>query len=230
MTINCLIIDDEPASQEVVKIFIDKIGFLKTVGVCANAMEALAFLQQQNTIDLLFLDINMPSVSGLTFYKSLSKKPYVIFTTAYSEFALDGFEVNAIDYLLKPFSFDRFLTAVNKVVEKMTQKDNTSSHEFIFIKVDKKQHKIAINSIFYIEAYGDYVKIHLENSLLVTYSTFSTFLQTLSPSVFIQTHKSFAINLQKVTFIEGNRVVLNTFKVPVGATFKIKFLEKINLF
>jgi len=222
MTIKCLIIDDEPASQKVVKTFIDKIRFLQLSGTCNNAIEALVFLNKMDTVDLLFLDINMPSISGLSFYKSLSKKPHVIFTTAHPQYALDGFEVNAIDYLLKPFSFDRFLIAVNKVVEKITSQNTIFKEEFIFIKVDKKLHKININAIFYVEAYGDYVKIHLENSTLVTYSTFSSFLSSLDNSIFVQIHKSFAINSSKITIIEGNLIFLKTFKVPIGLTFKNK--------
>lgn len=115
MKLNCLIIDDEPSSQQILKIFCGDVDFLNVVSICNNALEAMSILNKQNNIDLLFLDINMPKLSGLEFYKSLQNPPDVIFTTAYSEFALDGFDLNAIDYLLKPFSFERFLTAVNKI-------------------------------------------------------------------------------------------------------------------
>ncbi len=225
--INCLIIDDEPASQSVVKTFIDKIDFLQVVKTCGNALEAVSFLQKNTQIDLLFLDINMPAISGLSFYKSLTKKPLVIFTTAYPQYALDGFEVNAVDYLLKPFSFDRFLAAVHKVVDKLASKNDPQKEESILIKADKKLHKINLKSIYYIEAYGDYVKVYLENTVLITYSTFASFLTLLSDVIFLQIHKSYAINLRKISFVEGNQVVLHKYKLPIGLTFKKVFLEQL---
>ncbi|MDG2195085.1 MAG: LytTR family DNA-binding domain-containing protein [Polaribacter sp.] len=229
MNINCLIIDDEPSSQMVIKTFLDRIDFLQLSGVCNNAVEAISELNRNPTIDLLFLDINMPKISGLSFYKSLQHQPFVIFTTAYPEYALEGFEVNAIDYLLKPFSFDRFFIAVNKVVEKFnTKNDNTFQEEFIIIKADKKLHKITLNNIYYIEAFGDYVKIYLQNSYLLTYSTFSKMLDSLPSKKFIQTHKSFAINLSRVTLVDGNQVVLSSLKVPIGQKYKAGFIKRIN--
>ncbi len=228
MKINCLIIDDEPASQTVVKTFVKKIDFLHIAGICSNANEATTFLQQNPQIDLLFLDINMPVISGLSFYKSLVQKPLVIFTTAYPEYALDGFEVNAIDYLLKPFSFDRFLAAVHKVAEKLNENTHRKNENYILIKADKKLHKINTQLIYYIEAYGDYVKVYLEDSLLVTYSTFSDFLALLPSTNFVKTHKSFAVNVKKINFIEGNQVILHTYKIPIGLTFKKAFLEHLN--
>ncbi|QTD36461.1 response regulator transcription factor [Polaribacter batillariae] len=227
MNINCLIIDDEPASQEIIQLFIRKIGFLSLTKTCNNAVEALNELKSNPTINLIFLDINMPKISGLSFYKSLQNPPLVIFTTAYPQYAVDGFNVNAVDYLLKPFSFDRFLQAVNKVTDKLEiPKKVTNSKETILIKADKKLHKIKISSIFYIEAFGDYVKIHLENKFLLTNNTFKKILSLLPEDTFFQVHKSFAISLKKVNTVEGNQIFIDTKKIPIGSKYKSNFLKK----
>jgi len=223
--INCLLIDDEPASISVLKTFINKIDFLHISGVCNNAIEAASFLQKNSTVNLLFLDINMPSISGLDFYKSLVHKPLLIFTTAHPQFALEAFDVNAIDYLLKPFSFHRFLTAVNKVVEKMVSTSH-SFQQYVFIKSTKKLHKIAVADIYYIEAYGDYVKVYLEDTVIITYSKFASFLALLPSSYFFKIHRSFAVNLHKIKYIEGNQVGVHNSRIPIGSSFKSKFLSK----
>ena len=225
MKINCLIIDDEPSSQIVLKNHLKKVDFLNLSGTCNNAVEALSFLSQES-VDLIFLDINMPKISGLSFYKSLRNPPAVIFTTAYSEYAVEAFDVSAVDYLLKPFSFERFLSAVNKVVTLIQSKEpEKQASETILIKADKKLHKIDVNSIFCIEAFGDYVKIHLEDRFLLTNNTFKKILSLL-PSRFIQVHKSFAVQLSKATTIEGNQVVVNGQKIPLGEKYRSGFLQK----
>jgi len=229
MTLRCLIIDDEPSSQLVLKTFIADVGFLELCGIANNAVEALNLLQQHADIDLLFLDINMPKISGLTFYKSLQNPPHVIFTTAYSQYAIEGFEVNAIDYLLKPFSFDRFFKAVNKVIENQSGKD-IKNHEdsFVLIKSSKTLHKVNPSDILFIEALGDYVKVHLETSYILTNNTFTAVLESLPELVFIRTHKSFAINFEKMNSLEGNLITINHHKIPVGQKYKAEFLNMIN--
>lgn len=222
MSINCIIIDDEPSSQNVLKSFISKIDYLELKSVCNNALEALDYLKN-NPIDLLFLDINMPQLSGISFYKSLQNPPKVIFTTAYSEYALEGFDVNATDYLLKPFSFERFVKAVSKI---KNLKDNINSS--IIIKSDKKLHKIKIEDILYIESLGDYIKVHLENYFLVVYKTLKKIYNELPKSIFIQTHKSFIINKNRLDYIEGNMVIINSNKIPLGQKYKKQFLESFN--
>ncbi len=227
MKINCLIIDDEPSSQIVLKTFIDRIDFLSLSNVCNNAIEALSILNTDASIDLLFLDINMPKISGLEFYKSLKNPPLVIFTTAYPQYAVDGFEVNAIDYLLKPFSFDRFLSGVNKVQEVLKQTNIAQkTDDFIFIKADKKLHKINTSHIRYIEAFGDYVKIHTSEKFLLTNNRFKNILHLLDEATFIQVHKSFAVNIQLVSVIDGNQLLIEDTKIPIGLTYKTAFLEK----
>lgn len=227
MKIRCLIIDDEPSSQSVLENFIGNVDFLELSGICNNAIEALKELNK-NHIDLLFLDINMPKISGLTFYKSLQNPPDVIFTTAYSQHAIDGFEVNATDYLLKPFSFDRFFTAVNKVVEKNHSNNKTNNIDYILIKANKITHKITTNDILFIEAYGDYVKIHIEDKYILTNSTFTNIFNQLPKNLFFRTHKSFAVNLDKIDTINGNRISIGKHLVPIGQKFKREFLKSLN--
>ncbi|MFH4969002.1 LytTR family DNA-binding domain-containing protein [Gaetbulibacter sp. M240] len=228
MKINCLIIDDEPSSQSVLKKFVGDVEFLELKGVCNNAIDGLQVLTQNPNIDLLFLDINMPKISGLTFYKSLQNPPEVIFTTAYSQYAVDGFEVNAVDYLLKPFSFERFFKAVNKVLEKRFSNDNPKGEEFIFIKANKTLYKINYKDILFVEAFGDYVKVHLEERYLLTNATFTSILELLPHQTFIRTHKSFAINFKRMNSMSGNQITIDKHKIPIGQMYKQQFLNFVN--
>lgn len=229
MKITCLVIDDEPSSQHVLKKFIADVAFLELTAVCNNANDALEELNKHPKIDLLFLDINMPKISGLSFYKSLQNPPEVIFTTAYTKYAIDGFEVNAIDYLLKPFSFDRFLTAVNKLRDKKTTNTNDLAIDnFLLIKSNKVIHKIFPKDIVFIEASGDYVKVYLENQCIVTNNTFSNMLKSLPVSYFVKTHKSFAINMRKIKSIAGNQIITEHNKVPIGQKFRADFLKLLD--
>ena len=221
MKIRCIIIDDEPASQNVLNSFVNKIDYLDLKQVCNNALEALEFLKT-NTVDLLFLDINMPQLSGLSFYKSLQNPPNVIFTTAYSEHALEGFELAATDYLLKPFSFERFVKAVTKIKSLLDK-----NIEHIIIKSDKKLHQIKIDELYFIESLGDYIKVHLKDKFLVVYKTLKKIKDELPDSTFIQTHKSFIINKKKLEYIEGNLAIINSHKIPLGQTYKKSFLERL---
>ncbi len=219
MNISCLIIDDEPSSQNVLKSFVNKIDYLDLKHVCNNALEALEYLKN-NSVDLLFLDINMPQLSGISFYKSLQNPPKVIFTTAYSEYALEGFEVDATDYLLKPFSFERFVKAVSKIKDLKEDKIDT-----IIIKSDKKLHQIKFEDIYYVESLGDYIKVHLKDKFLVVYKTLKNMNNDLPKSIFTQIHKSFIINKNKVDYIEGNLVIINSNKIPLGQKYKKAFLD-----
>ena len=225
MKLNCLIVDDEPSSQSILKIFCEDVDFLNVIKICNNALEAMSILNSQNDIDLLFLDINMPKLSGLNFYKSLQNPPDVIFTTAYSEFALDGFEVNAIDYLLKPFSFERFLAAANKALNK--KKSENNSDDTIIIKANKVLHQVHPDDILFVEAFGDYVKVHQENTVITTNSTFTNILKIL-PKQFVRCHKSFAINLKKMNSLAGNVITIGDKTVPIGQTYKSNFLKSLN--
>ena len=229
MKINCLIIDDEPTSQKVLEKYISDVDFLHLNGVFNNAIEALQELKNNPAVDLLFLDINMPKISGLTFYKSLQNPPDVIFTTGYSQYAIDGFDVNAFDFLLKPFSFDRFFIAVNKVVEKRYPiESSTNENHSILIKSNKIIHKISSNNILFIEAYGDYVKIYIEDKYILTNNTFSNILELLPNNKFFRTHKSFAINIDKINTLNGNQIAINKHLIPIGQKYKVDFLKLFN--
>src|SRR6185436_11331262 len=168
----CIIIEDEPLAQNILKKYISDHPSLELVAICDDALKAQTILTQQN-IQLLFLDINLPKLSGINFIKSLIHPPLVIFTTAYPEYAVEGFELNAIDYLLKPFSFERFLKAANKAVRQLNKKGTAEQAipSFIFLKADKKVHKVSLDDILYIEAAGDYIKVMTENGLYVVNDT-----------------------------------------------------------
>ncbi|RBW59887.1 DNA-binding response regulator [Tenacibaculum sp. E3R01] len=218
----CVIIDDEPSSQNILKHLIGDVDFLEIAGICNDAVDAMTFLKETK-VDLLFLDINMPNLSGIAFYKMLKNPPLVIFTTAYSEYAIEGFDVNAIDYLLKPFSFERFLKAVQKVKSKLVLEK-----EFIIIKSDKKLYQLKVNDILFVEALGDYIKIYTKDKVLVSYKTLRNILSLLPDNKYMQIHKSYIINQSKLDFVEGNQVTIGSKKIPIGQKFKINFLKRLN--
>lgn len=225
-TISCIIIDDELSSQKVLQHFVYETEVLELKQTCNNSAEAFKYLQLHPKIDLLFLDINMPRQSGLDFYKSLQHPPAVIFTTAYPQYAVEGFEVDATDYLLKPIAYERFLTAINKVLNT----NNTSSkNDFIILKENKVLHKVMVAEILFVEAYGDYVKVHLEDKFITTHSTFSRFVEQL-PKYFIKTHKSFSINLNKMRALSGNQITVDSHTVPIGQTYKAQVLKALNIY
>ncbi|OZV69853.1 LytR/AlgR family response regulator transcription factor [Winogradskyella aurantia] len=224
--ITCLIVDDEKSSQRVLQHFISETEVLELKAICNNAAEAFKYLQLHDSIDLLFLDINMPRQSGLDFYKSLKQPPKVIFTTAYPQFAIEGFEVNAVDYLLKPIAYDRFLTAINKVLE--LNSPNNSHDDFVVLKENKALHKIFYKDIQYVEAFGDYVKVHTEPKTIVTHSTFSSFIDNL-PHYFLRVHKSFSINLNRMNYLSGNQISVDEHMIPIGQTYKKAVLKALNL-
>lgn len=224
MRIKCIVIDDEIAAQNILKKFIAEVTQLDLVEVFNSTQSALTGLQNLDSIDLIFLDINLPKMSGISFYKSLINPPSVIFTTAYSQYAVQGFEVNAIDYLLKPFSFERFLKAVNKFTE--SQKGRVDDKlQALIIKSDKKLFKILIDEIYYLEAYGDYVKIHLENKFVLTNNTLSNIFKMLFGAGFKQVHKSFVVKMAKIEAVEVNTILLNNIKIPIGKKYKLAFIE-----
>lgn len=226
-TLQCLVVDDEPLSLEVIEKYVAEIPFLNIVSTAGNAIEANQLLSEMD-IDLIFLDINMPKLSGIQFLKSLRWRPLVIFTTAYPEYALEGFELDAVDYLLKPFSFNRFLKAANKARDMHEKADVAGNTEaFILIKSDKRLHKIFLKNIHIVESAGDYLKIRGNIKPLVTHDTLKNFESSLDPAEFIRVHKSYIINKNKIDFIEGNRIRVGEEFIPVGKAFKQAFFEKI---
>lgn len=220
-----IIIDDEPLAHEIIEEFCSMLPHVQLEKNCYNAMEAMQFLNE-NTVDFMFLDINMPKLKGLDFLKTLTNPPKTIITTAYKEHALEGFDLNVVDYLLKPFSFNRLVKAINKLSSTETLKTNvkkvandTESNRF-FIKGDKKHHQIDIDRILYIEAYGNYSKIFLKDEMIVSHDKISSYEALLSNSNFLRVHKSFIVAIDKIKFIEGNRIIVEEHKIPIGQTYK----------
>lgn len=227
----CIIIEDEPLAQNVLKNYIGEQPALELLAVCNDALEAQPILTQQN-IQLIFLDINLPKLSGMNFIKTLIRPPLVIFTTAYPEFAVEGFELNAVDYLLKPFSFERFLKAVNKAFEKLntssTQSNDPGKTPFIFLKADKKIHKVDLDSIYYVEAIGDYMKVVTDSGQLIINETMKKLQEELPATSFVRIHKSFIISRNRIKYIEGNYVQVEDKSIPIGATYRNDVLASLN--
>ncbi len=230
MSLKCLIVDDEPIAQNIIKGFIADIPHLEVFAVCNNAMEALNILQE-NTIDILFLDIEMPKITGLSFLKTLDRPPATIITTAYREFALEGFELNVVDYLLKPFSFERFLKAVNKVAspQKTTQANNApTTSEFAYFKVDRKNVRVDFSEVVYIEGLSNYVKIHLSDRHLVVYHKLVDLEELLPKERFVRIHKSYIIAFNSITAYGSDYVELGEIQLSIGNTYKAHFLQIID--
>ena len=234
MNIRCLIIDDEPLAQRVIERFAGNIPFLEVVGKCNSAFEAIDLLHL-HAVDLLFLDINMPGMSGMDFLKTLKNPPLVIVTTAYAEFAIQGFELDVVDYLMKPFGFDRFNKAIQKVEEliqgrgqRYSEPREAEKHEdaFIFIKSSKKTFKVNLDEILYIEALGDYVKIYTNDRMIISYQSLKNIETLLPAGAFPRIHKSFIIALSRIDLIEGNHVKIRDRLVPIGTNFRNEF-EKL---
>ena len=222
--IHYLIVDDEPIAHRIIEKYCDNLPHLEKKGNCYNAFEAMQFLNE-NEVNLLFLDLNMPKLSGFDFLKTISNPPKIIVTTAYKEFALEGYELNISDYLLKPFSFERFVKAVNKTIKQesisktVAMADKTESESF-FLKGDKKHHQIHLKSILFIEAYGHYTKVYLENEMILSHGKISSLEEFLPESTSIRTHKSFIVAKNKIKQIEGNRILIDKHKIPIGQTYK----------
>lgn len=233
--INCLIIDDEPIARDIVQAYCAHLPYLHVVDSCANALDAKLILQQQK-VDILFLDINMPVMSGISFLKTLKNQPIVIFTTAYKEYALDAFDLAACDYLLKPFSFDRFLIAVDKAVEKLqvqpqfpAETNTVKTDDYIFIKTEGKIFKISFEDLLFAEANGNNTKIVTVQHTLLPAMTFSNFEDLVPKTIFLRVHRSFIINKSKITHIEGNRVFIEKYEIPISSNYRESFLKSIGL-
>lgn len=223
-TYQCLVIEDEPLAQDILKKYIQDHPSLELVAICADALQAQQVLAKQ-PVSVIFLDINLPRLSGIGFLKTLAHPPLVIFTTAYPEFAAEGFELDAIDYLVKPFSFERFLKAVNKVLEKLERKttEKSKAPASIFIKADKKVYKINLDDILYLEALDDYVKlVAVQQSYLVN-DTLKSLQEELPATHFMRVHKSYIISKNNIVFFEGNYVRIGDKDIPIGASYRDEF-------
>lgn len=240
--INVIIVDDEPLAQDVLETYIEKVPELNLVKKCNNAFEANEVLKS-NQIDLMFLDIQMPQLTGIDFLKTLSKPPLVIFTTAYSNYAIEGFELNALDYLLKPISAERFMKAVNKAIEQIelqrkevpvgaaapTEEENP---DYIFVKADKKLIKVNFDEVLYIEGLKDYVIIRMDNTRVITLQTMKSLEDKLTQHMFKRIHRSYIVNVNHIEAVVGNMVEVmekgQAKHLPVGKNYRDELLDMIN--
>jgi two-component system LytT family response regulator len=232
--IKCIIVDDEPMARDVVRRYIQKISTLKLMGEFGNAIEATIFLQEQS-VDMIFLDIKMPQLSGTEFVRSLRNVPKIIFTTAHKEFAHEGFELDVTDYLLKPIRFDRFLKAVNKAfpqkpqeVETITSapsEENKPATSFIYLRVDRKMIKVLLTDIVYIESDKDYVKVFTEKGFVITRQTIASVEAMLSDSMFMRVHRSYIVSLNKLRSFTAETVEIGDKELPIGKLYRNNFLK-----
>lgn len=227
--IRCLVVDDEPLAQQVITTYIDRLPHLELVATCDNAMEAMQALQKEQ-VDLMFLDIQMPVITGVEFLRSLSQPPRVIFTTAYPDFALTGYDLNITDYLLKPISFERFLKAVNKVTDAMHADENEhQAADHFFVKEDGKLVRVNFADIDHIECMKDYAKIFTKQRMIVTHHTMKKFEEVLPVASFMRIHRSYIVNLAAINAIFGNMVETAKGRLPVGTNYRDGLMERIHV-
>lgn len=225
--INCLIVEDEALAAKVIETYLQPLADFKLIGRVPNAIEAYNFLNEQ-TVDLIFLDINMPSLSGLDFLKSLKNPPLVIITTAYREYAVEGFELNVLDYLVKPISMPRFLLAIDKVhlqLQSTTHPGSTghtSDEHHILLKVDKKHMRIALSDIYYIESLKDYIRVKTRTGDYITHQTLTAITDLLPSEHFRRIHRSYTVSLDMVTALNGNALEINDRLLPIGRNYLLE--------
>jgi len=230
MKINCIIIDDEPLARKGLKEYISDIEFLNLTGEFDNPLKAAEMISR-GTVQLLFLDIQMPKITGIDFFKTLANAPPVIFTTAYPQYALEGFELNALDYLVKPISFDRFFKAALKakefyeVREKNVTETGTRTAGYFFIKADNKLVKLLYDDILFAEALQNYVVIHTKDKKYISYLTFKSLEEYLPAEKFIKTHKCFIVSAEKIESIEGNNIRVGLHDIPISRNLKEEVME-----
>ena len=232
--ISCLIVDDEAIAREIIATHVSKLDNITVVASCNHAMEALNVIREHD-IDLIFLDINMPEISGISFAKSIPKDIKIIFTTAYREYAIEGFELQAVDYLLKPISFERLLKSVNTYFDiHYKANDITISKEdnnpFMFVRSDRKMIKIDFNAIYYIESYSDYIKIHLSNETVVTRETISAIEAKLPVNQFLRIHRSFIVSIPKIDSFTNEYISINNNDLTISRSYKKEVLKQLEQF
>ncbi|MFD2515484.1 LytR/AlgR family response regulator transcription factor [Pontibacter locisalis] len=240
MTIRCIAVDDEPLALDIIESYVSKLPYLELVKTCSSATEAMQVLQEEQ-IDLMFLDIEMPELTGIQFLNILKHQPLIIFTTAYPDYALEGFNQDAVDYLLKPIPFDRFLKAVTKAQERLQRngKQNESStthaaplhqpphHEqdFMFVKADYKTIRVDFRDILWIEGLKDYIIIQTKDQKIITLLSMNKMMEKLPDTKFLRVHRSFIVSLQKIDSIEKSRIRIGNKEIPIGEVYKEQFLK-----
>ncbi|MEP6676202.1 MAG: LytTR family DNA-binding domain-containing protein [Ferruginibacter sp.] len=233
MNLNCIIVDDEPMARKVLEEYIEDIAFLQLVGKAENPAKATVLLNSQK-VDLMFLDINMPRMSGIDFLRSSTELPMTIMTTAYTEYAIEGFELDVLDYLVKPFSIDRFLKACTKAKEyhalksKLTENIHINSiYDYFFVKCDGRIEKIFYNELLYVEAMLNYLLLHTEEKKMIVYLTIKGIESQLPGNIFLKIHKSTIVNITKIKTIEGNEINIGKAKVIISQNLRDKVMSEI---
>jgi DNA-binding LytR/AlgR family response regulator len=231
MTLNCLVVDDEPIARKLLQEYIEETDFLTLTGIAENPLKAIPLLKEKE-IDLVFLDVNMPKMSGMEFLKSATNLPMIIMTTAYGQYALEGYEMAVVDYLVKPFSLERFIKASQKALELkiLRQKKNSSDHTepgYFYVKCNNKIERIVYDELLYIEAMANYITLYTFSGKFVVYLTIKGILEKLPKQNFIQVHKSVVVNTSKIKSIEGNMLHVGDTKLTIGAGFHNEAMDKI---
>lgn len=228
---NCLIVDDEPLARNLLAEYVSKVPYLRLVATSPNALAAMEVLRKES-IDLLFLDIQMPELTGISFLKSLQKKPFVILTTAYSQYALEGYELDVVDYLLKPITFERFLKAVDKVSSRVAVQpaevlkgDNSGTSDFVFVKDGTRLVKVFLNDILYVEGLKDYVTIHTKTQKVITLQRLKSLEELLPADKFMRIHHSYIISLQAIEAVHKGEVKIGNALLPVSESYKKAFKD-----
>ncbi|MGE5419156.1 MAG: LytR/AlgR family response regulator transcription factor [Chloroflexota bacterium] len=228
MKYNCIIVDDEPLAIEVIKTHAGNTGILQIVAECSNASEAFQALKT-NKVDLMFLDIQMPGMKGTDLLRSLAEPPRVILTTAYRDYAFEGYELNIVDYLLKPVSYDRFVKAVDKFINLESRKtEKTGDEKYIYLNINKKVHKIFLNEIIYVESIKDYLTIHTVSGEIVAKHTITAFESVLPQDDFVRIHRSFIVAIKKIKGFNAHSVDIGNKELPIGQMYQAGVFEKLN--
>ena len=241
---NCIIIDDEPLAINIIKSYCEDIGGLQVIKAFTNPLESISLIQKEE-VDLVFLDIEMPQITGIEFVKSIDKKPLFIFTTAYPEFAIDGFDLNAVDYLVKPIPFPRFVKAINRAKELLSLRkrsvgvgnvssasgNDTDAHQFIFVKSDYGNVKIKLENITHIQGLKDYLKIHvdIEKKPILTLMNFKDLEAKLASNHFVRVHRSFMVNINKIHSVQKSKIVIQDIRIPIGDSYKVELFTRLGL-
>lgn len=227
MILKCVVTDDEPIARKGLLGYIDKIDFLEVVAECENALQLNRILNT-HSVDLIFLDIEMPYISGIELLSSLVNPPKVIITSAYEQYAIKGYDLDVVDYLLKPIPFERFLKATNKVYDIIVnQHKNIERFDYFYVKTNQKYEKIDYKDILYIESVENYVTIQTIALKIITHATLKSLLERLPATMFIQTHKSFIVNIEKILTVQGNTLGVAKYKIPISRTFKEDVLRVV---
>ena len=234
-TYTCLIVDDEPIARDILVTYCGHLPSLHVSGVCGNGLEAKKILSE-SVIDILFLDIHLPVIDGISFFSTLKNPPQVIFTTAYKEYAVNAFDLDACDYLVKPFLLDRFLVAVDKAIERISNNaskkergNDVGKDDSFFVRADGKIYNIKFNDLLYAEAKGNYTSLVTTKAVVLPNMSFISVEKILTPAFFIRVHRSFIINRSKITHLEGNRVFIGSNEIPIGSNYKEAFLKVLGL-